>query len=224
MAMQSCSTHLHFSVCSLRLLFWSEANCCQQGADLETLKQSSRLVHYCATPLLFDPLFRKQIQEEQFVQPPVKVWIIYIILVLYTLCPRYPRYPSQISIFAAWFQERVWTSWPVLHAAAEPSPLRFFSLKVKSCPAEAPPLQRLQHVGERPQLQHRLGRHAAQQIEGRALDAGNLQQLPPAVRSVSAEHGLHSGPSPATVSSPQVCILHEYWRHPCQIVPQDLTL
>uniref|UniRef100_A0AAY4B5N6 SZT2 n=1 Tax=Denticeps clupeoides TaxID=299321 RepID=A0AAY4B5N6_9TELE len=34
-------------------------------ADLETLKQSSRLVHYCATPLLFDPIFRKQIQEEQ---------------------------------------------------------------------------------------------------------------------------------------------------------------
>uniref|UniRef100_A0A8U7MAB0 SZT2 subunit of KICSTOR complex n=1 Tax=Corvus moneduloides TaxID=1196302 RepID=A0A8U7MAB0_CORMO len=27
-------------------------------ADLETLKQSSRLVHYCATPLLFDPAFR----------------------------------------------------------------------------------------------------------------------------------------------------------------------
>ncbi|XP_049584680.1 KICSTOR complex protein SZT2 isoform X10 [Syngnathus scovelli] len=41
-------------------------------ADLETLKQSSRLVHYCATPLLFDPLFRKQIQEELAAQPPVK--------------------------------------------------------------------------------------------------------------------------------------------------------
>ncbi|XP_051929765.1 KICSTOR complex protein SZT2 isoform X2 [Hippocampus zosterae] len=42
-------------------------------ADLETLKQSSRLVHYCATPLLFDPLFRKQIQEELVAaQPPVK--------------------------------------------------------------------------------------------------------------------------------------------------------
>uniref|UniRef100_A0A8C2TAU1 SZT2 subunit of KICSTOR complex n=1 Tax=Coturnix japonica TaxID=93934 RepID=A0A8C2TAU1_COTJA len=27
-------------------------------SDLETLKQSSRLVHYCATPLLFDPAFR----------------------------------------------------------------------------------------------------------------------------------------------------------------------
>ncbi|XP_071005830.1 KICSTOR complex protein SZT2-like [Oncorhynchus clarkii lewisi] len=37
--------------------------------DLDTLKQSSRLVHYCATPLLFDPVFRKQIQEEQIVQP-----------------------------------------------------------------------------------------------------------------------------------------------------------
>uniref|UniRef100_A0A3B4EWT8 SZT2 subunit of KICSTOR complex n=1 Tax=Pundamilia nyererei TaxID=303518 RepID=A0A3B4EWT8_9CICH len=28
----------------------------EPGTDLETLKQSSRLVHYCATPLLFDPL------------------------------------------------------------------------------------------------------------------------------------------------------------------------
>ncbi|XP_034149809.1 KICSTOR complex protein SZT2 isoform X1 [Esox lucius] len=37
--------------------------------DLDTLKQSSRLVHYCATPLLFDPVFRKQIQEEQIVPP-----------------------------------------------------------------------------------------------------------------------------------------------------------
>lgn len=53
----------------------SDTHCVQQGADLETLKQSSRLVHYCATPLLFDPFFRKQIQEEQFVQPPVKVWL-----------------------------------------------------------------------------------------------------------------------------------------------------
>lgn len=26
-----------------------------QAAELETLKQSSRLVHYCATALLFDP-------------------------------------------------------------------------------------------------------------------------------------------------------------------------
>uniref|UniRef100_A0A672N7A4 SZT2 subunit of KICSTOR complex n=1 Tax=Sinocyclocheilus grahami TaxID=75366 RepID=A0A672N7A4_SINGR len=34
-------------------------------ADLDTLKQSSRLVHYCATPLLFDPVFRKRVQEEQ---------------------------------------------------------------------------------------------------------------------------------------------------------------
>uniref|UniRef100_UPI00398E855C KICSTOR complex protein SZT2 n=1 Tax=Pristiophorus japonicus TaxID=55135 RepID=UPI00398E855C len=33
--------------------------------DLDTLKQSSRLVHYCATPLLFDPNFRLQIQAEQ---------------------------------------------------------------------------------------------------------------------------------------------------------------
>ncbi|XP_072918888.1 KICSTOR complex protein SZT2 isoform X4 [Hemitrygon akajei] len=33
--------------------------------DLDTLKQSSRLVHYCATPLLFDPIFRQQMQAEQ---------------------------------------------------------------------------------------------------------------------------------------------------------------
>ncbi|TRZ02061.1 hypothetical protein DNTS_016329 [Danionella cerebrum] len=41
-------------------------------ADLDTLKHSSRLVHYCATPLLFDPAFRKQIQEEQAQQPQTK--------------------------------------------------------------------------------------------------------------------------------------------------------
>ncbi|KAM9483305.1 KICSTOR complex protein SZT2 isoform 15-T15 [Clarias gariepinus] len=40
--------------------------------DLDALKQSSRLVHYCATPLLFDPLFRKQIQDELRVQPQMK--------------------------------------------------------------------------------------------------------------------------------------------------------
>ncbi|XP_036834349.1 KICSTOR complex protein SZT2-like [Oncorhynchus mykiss] len=40
----------------------------KQAVDLDTLKQSSRLVHYCATPLLFDRVFRKQIQEEQIVQ------------------------------------------------------------------------------------------------------------------------------------------------------------
>lgn len=28
---------------------------CPQAGELETLKQSSRLVHYCATALLFDP-------------------------------------------------------------------------------------------------------------------------------------------------------------------------
>ncbi|XP_038267923.1 KICSTOR complex protein SZT2 isoform X3 [Dermochelys coriacea] len=37
-------------------------------ADLETLKQSSRLVHYCATPLLFDSAFRQQIQADQQVK------------------------------------------------------------------------------------------------------------------------------------------------------------
>ncbi|XP_032381667.1 KICSTOR complex protein SZT2 isoform X2 [Etheostoma spectabile] len=50
----------------------AQSNMPISGTDLETLKQSSRLVHYCATPLLFDPVFRKQIQEEQIVQPPVK--------------------------------------------------------------------------------------------------------------------------------------------------------
>ncbi|XP_029285400.1 KICSTOR complex protein SZT2 [Cottoperca gobio] len=50
----------------------AQSNMPISGADLETLKQSSRLVHYCATPLLFDPIFRKQIQEEQIIQPPVK--------------------------------------------------------------------------------------------------------------------------------------------------------
>ncbi|XP_045905666.1 KICSTOR complex protein SZT2 isoform X11 [Micropterus dolomieu] len=50
----------------------AQSNMPISGSDLETLKQSSRLVHYCATPLLFDPIFRKQIQEEQIVQPPVK--------------------------------------------------------------------------------------------------------------------------------------------------------
>ncbi|XP_060775676.1 KICSTOR complex protein SZT2 isoform X2 [Neoarius graeffei] len=40
--------------------------------DLDALKQSSRLVHYCATPLLFDPFFRKQIQDELRVQPQMK--------------------------------------------------------------------------------------------------------------------------------------------------------
>ncbi|XP_040040747.2 SZT2 subunit of KICSTOR complex isoform X2 [Gasterosteus aculeatus] len=50
----------------------AQSNMPISGADLETLKQSSRLVHYCATPLLFDPIFRKQIQEEQIVQPSLK--------------------------------------------------------------------------------------------------------------------------------------------------------
>ncbi|XP_072246292.1 KICSTOR complex protein SZT2 isoform X3 [Leuresthes tenuis] len=50
----------------------AQSNMPISGTDLETLKQSSRLVHYCATPLLFDPIFRKQIQEEQIKQPQVK--------------------------------------------------------------------------------------------------------------------------------------------------------
>ncbi|XP_023809816.1 KICSTOR complex protein SZT2 isoform X3 [Oryzias latipes] len=43
----------------------AQSNMPISGMDLEILKHSSRLVHYCATPLLFDPAFRKQIQEEQ---------------------------------------------------------------------------------------------------------------------------------------------------------------
>uniref|UniRef100_A0A673A1Y6 SZT2 subunit of KICSTOR complex n=1 Tax=Sphaeramia orbicularis TaxID=375764 RepID=A0A673A1Y6_9TELE len=43
----------------------AQSNMPISATDLETLKQSSRLVHYCATPLLFDPIFRKQIQDEQ---------------------------------------------------------------------------------------------------------------------------------------------------------------
>lgn len=50
----------------------AQSNMPISAADLETLKRSSRLVHYCATPLLFDPAFRKQIQEEQLLQPPAK--------------------------------------------------------------------------------------------------------------------------------------------------------
>ncbi|XP_013978621.2 KICSTOR complex protein SZT2 isoform X3 [Salmo salar] len=46
----------------------AQSNMPTSALDLDTLKQSSRLVHYCATPLLFDPVFRKQIQEEQIVQ------------------------------------------------------------------------------------------------------------------------------------------------------------
>lgn len=58
---------------------------CVQVADLDTLKQSSRLVHYCATPLLFDPVFRKQIQEELVVQPQIKVFLFCLIFSLYVL-------------------------------------------------------------------------------------------------------------------------------------------
>lgn len=80
-------------------LWWSHPffdGCCvcPQGTDLEILKQSSRLVHYCATPLLFDPVFRKQIQEEQIVQPPAKVFLrilcLFSILETY-LTSWYPR-------------------------------------------------------------------------------------------------------------------------------------
>uniref|UniRef100_A0A3B4AZE0 Uncharacterized protein n=1 Tax=Periophthalmus magnuspinnatus TaxID=409849 RepID=A0A3B4AZE0_9GOBI len=41
----------------------AQSNMPISAADLEILKQSSRLVHYCATPLLFDPLFLRHSQE-----------------------------------------------------------------------------------------------------------------------------------------------------------------
>ncbi|KAG7326342.1 hypothetical protein KOW79_009743 [Hemibagrus wyckioides] len=50
----------------------AQSNMPISATDLDTLKQSSRLVHYCATPLLFDPIFRKQIQDELRVQPQMK--------------------------------------------------------------------------------------------------------------------------------------------------------
>ncbi|KAK0136089.1 KICSTOR complex protein SZT2 [Merluccius polli] len=50
----------------------AQSNMPISAIDLDILKQSSRLVHYCATPLLFDPAFRRQIQEEQF-RPPAKM-------------------------------------------------------------------------------------------------------------------------------------------------------
>ncbi|KAG2461412.1 SZT2 protein, partial [Polypterus senegalus] len=50
----------------------AQSNMPISAADLDTLKQSSRLVHYCATPLLFDPVFRKQIQEDQTINPFAK--------------------------------------------------------------------------------------------------------------------------------------------------------
>ncbi|KAF7203797.1 KICSTOR complex protein SZT2 isoform X2 [Nothobranchius furzeri] len=50
----------------------AQSNMPISGTDLGILKQSSRLVHYCATPLLFDPTFRKQIQEEATALPQLK--------------------------------------------------------------------------------------------------------------------------------------------------------
>ncbi|XP_069837393.1 KICSTOR complex protein SZT2 isoform X6 [Dendropsophus ebraccatus] len=43
----------------------AQSNMPISAADLDTLKQSARLVHYCATPLLFDPLFQAQVQNDQ---------------------------------------------------------------------------------------------------------------------------------------------------------------
>ncbi|XP_047669769.1 KICSTOR complex protein SZT2 isoform X2 [Tachysurus fulvidraco] len=50
----------------------AQSNMPISATDLDALKQSSRLVHYCATPLLFDQIFRKQIQDELRVQPQMK--------------------------------------------------------------------------------------------------------------------------------------------------------
>ncbi|XP_056389014.1 KICSTOR complex protein SZT2 isoform X4 [Hyla sarda] len=43
----------------------AQSNMPISAADLDTLKQSARLVHYCATPLLFDPSFQAQVQNDQ---------------------------------------------------------------------------------------------------------------------------------------------------------------
>ncbi|XP_071984543.1 KICSTOR complex protein SZT2 isoform X3 [Engystomops pustulosus] len=43
----------------------AQSNMPISAADLDTLKQSARLVHYCATPLLFDPSFQAQVQSDQ---------------------------------------------------------------------------------------------------------------------------------------------------------------
>ncbi|KAM4722946.1 KICSTOR complex protein SZT2, partial [Rhinophrynus dorsalis] len=43
----------------------AQSNMPISATDLDTLKQSARLVHYCATPLLFDPTFQAQVQNDQ---------------------------------------------------------------------------------------------------------------------------------------------------------------
>ncbi|KAM4642202.1 KICSTOR complex protein SZT2 [Discoglossus pictus] len=43
----------------------AQSNMPISAADLDTLKQSARLVHYCATPLLFDPSFQVQLQNDR---------------------------------------------------------------------------------------------------------------------------------------------------------------
>ncbi|XP_075037796.1 KICSTOR complex protein SZT2 isoform X2 [Mixophyes fleayi] len=43
----------------------AQSNMPISAADLDTLKQSARLVHYCATPLLFDPSFQAQVHNDQ---------------------------------------------------------------------------------------------------------------------------------------------------------------
>uniref|UniRef100_A0A8C5Q215 SZT2 subunit of KICSTOR complex n=1 Tax=Leptobrachium leishanense TaxID=445787 RepID=A0A8C5Q215_9ANUR len=46
----------------------AQSNMPISAADLDTLKQSARLVHYCATPLLFDPTF-----QSPPTQPPIQL-------------------------------------------------------------------------------------------------------------------------------------------------------
>lgn len=70
--------------------------------------------------------------------------------------------------------------------------------------AAAPSLQRLRGVGSGPELQHGLGRDAAQPAARGALAAGHLQHLPAAVRPVPAEHGLHPRAGPTPVPRAQV--------------------
>lgn len=83
---------------------------------------------------------------------------------------------------------------------------------------ETAPLQWLHRVRAGPKLQHWLSWDATQQIKGRALAAWDFQLLPSAVCSVSTEHGLHSGPGSASVSSSQVCIFKTWfeciWNYP----------
>lgn len=59
---------------------------CPQAGELETLKQSSRLVHYCATALLFDPAAWLHGPPETSGPPEGQVRL------------KIPRFSSEISI------------------------------------------------------------------------------------------------------------------------------